>query len=178
MESIEEKSISPVKQLFSEFITYFISATVVFIIGLIFSILLSDFTNLGRAGAIITLIAISMAYKDFYLDIKNMTYDESVKFIGEERLFKIWASGFVYKKKDELEKMKPGFSEIDALDFIENIKEISNNEFNGKEDFIKQWLKEMLNTWSITLRIWEFRMLITGTILWAFSDLLNNLFGW
>lgn len=153
---------------------------VVLVIGVVISIAAEDFTHLGRAGALLTLIAISMAYKDFYLDLKNMTFEETVKFVGKERLFEMWASGFVHKKKKELEGVKPGFTEKDALEWLENIKHISDSDFEylDKDEFIKAWLKELFLIWSRKLRGWEFTMLKIGTVLWAFSDLINIPFGW
>ena len=58
---------SPVFKFFLEFMTYIVAATLTLIIGFVAAIVFKDFTHLGRAGALVTLIAISMAYKDFYL---------------------------------------------------------------------------------------------------------------
>ncbi|MFI8622027.1 hypothetical protein ACIGBN_13820 [Marinomonas sp. NPDC078689] len=171
---------SPVFNFFIEFIAYIIAASLVLVIGFVVAVVFKDFTHLGRAGAVVTLIAISMAYKDFYLDLRNMSFEETVKFLGKEKLFEIWASGFVHKKKDELESIKPGFNEKDAIEFLENLKDYESGELEGldKEGFIKAWLKEMFDIWSKKLRGWEFTMLKTGTVLWAFSDLINIPFGW
>ena len=78
---------SPVFNFFIEFVAYIITAAVVLIVGFVVAILLKDFTHLGRAGAVVTLIAITMAYKDFYLDLRNMSFEETIKFIGKEKLF-------------------------------------------------------------------------------------------
>lgn len=171
---------SPVFNFLIEFITYIIAAILVLVAGFVVAILFKDFAHLGRAGAVITLIAISMAYKDFYLDLRSMNLEETAKFLGKEKLFEIWASSFIRKKKDELESIKPGFSEKDALDFLDNLKAYKSGELEGldKEGFIKAWLKELFNIWSKKLREWEFTMLKTGTALWAFSDLLNIPLEW
>ncbi|MBQ4860114.1 hypothetical protein J8L98_00225 [Pseudoalteromonas sp. MMG013] len=171
---------SPVFNFFIEFVAYIITAIVVLVVGFIAAILFKDFTHLGRAGAVVTLIAIAMAYKDFYLDLRNMSFEETIKFIGKEKLFEIWASGFVHKKKNELKSIKPGFSEKDALDILESLKNYKNGELAGldKEGFIKAWLKDMFNIWSKNLRGLEFTMLKIGTVLWAFSDLINIPLGW
>jgi len=171
---------SPVFQFFLEFITYIVAAVLVFLIGFVTSIVFNDFTHLGRAGAVITLLAISMAYKDFYLDLKNMSFDETVKFLGKEKLFEIWAVSFIHKKKNELERIKPGFNEKDAMEFLENLKKQDNDKLSrlGKDGFIEAWLTEILGTWSKKLRGWEFTMLKIGTVLWAFSDLINLPLGW
>ncbi|RCW94625.1 hypothetical protein [Marinomonas foliarum] len=171
---------SPVFSFFLEFIAYIIAAGLVLVVGFVVAIVFKDFTHLGRAGALVTLIAISMAYKDFYLDLRNMSFEETVKFIGKEKLFEIWASSFVHKKKAELEKIKPGFNEKDAIEFLESLKNYNGAELEGldKEGFIKAWLKEMFDVWSKKLRGWEFMMLIIGTVLWAFSDLINIPLGW
>lgn len=165
---------------FMEFVTYIITAVVVLVIGFLVAILLKDFTHLGRAGAVVTLIAITMAYKDFYLDLRNMSFEETIKFIGKEKLFEIWASSFVHKKKNELESIKPGFNEKDAIEILESLKNYRDGELAGldKEGFIKAWLKEMFDIWSKNLRGWEFTMLKIGTVLWAFSNLINIPLGW
>lgn len=171
---------SPVLTFFVEFIIYIVAATIVLIIGIVIAILFKDFTHLGRAGALITLIAISMAYRDFYLDLKNMSFEETIKFVGKEKLFEIWASGFVHKKRKELESIKPGFSEKDALTILENLQNYNGGKLDGldKDGFIEAWLKEILAIWSKKLREWEFTMLKIGTLLWAFSDLMNIPLKW
>lgn len=171
---------SPVFTFIVEFIVYVIAAVLVLIVGIVVALVSKDFTHLGRAGALLTLIAISMAYKDFYLDLKNMSFEESVKFLGKESLFEIWASGFVHKKKKKLESIKPGFNEKDALEFLEKLKDIDVAGLEGldKDTYLKAWLKELFGIWSRRIRRWEFTMLKIGTILWAFSDLLNIPFGW
>lgn len=171
---------SPVFNFFIEFLAYIITAAVVLIVGFVVAILLKDFTHLGRAGAVVTLIAITMAYKDFYLDLRNMSFEETIKFIGKEKLFEIWASSLVHKKKNELESIKPGFNEKDAIEILESLKNYKDGELAGldKEGFIKAWLKEMFDIWSKNLRRWEFTMLKIGTMLWAFSDLINIPLGW
>ncbi len=177
MTSEKNKLDTPLVNFFIEFITYIILAVIVFVIGLSFSIVFEDFTHLGRAGAIITLLAISMAYKDFYLDLKSMDFEDARKFVGKEKLFDIWASSFVHKKQYELKKIKPGFTKSEALNFLNNLGELSEGKLN-QDQFIKSWLQEMFNIWSRKLREWEFNMLKIGTILWAFADLLNTPFGW
>ena len=171
---------SPVFKFFLEFMTYIVAATLTLIIGLVAAIVFKDFTHLGRAGALVTLIAISMAYKDFYLDLRNMSFQETVKFLGNEKLFELWAVSFIHKKKKELESIKPGFDENDALEFLENLKNQKEGRLAGldKEEFIEDWLKEMFEIWSKKLRGWEFLMLKLGTVLWAFSDLVNIPLGW
>ena len=52
---------SLVLAFFVEFIVYIVSAILVLVIGVVISIAAEDFTHLGRAGALLTLIAISMA---------------------------------------------------------------------------------------------------------------------
>ena len=173
-----EKLDSPVMGFFLDFISYIILAVITFIIGFATSVYFQDFTHLGRAGAIISLMAISMAYKDFYLDLKNMSFEDAVEFIGKDKLFEIWSSSFVHKKRDLLEIIKPNFSEADALKLLDNIKDGSKGEFEGKDEFLEAWLKEMFRIWSKKLRGWEFTMLKIGTVLWAFSDLINNPLGW
>ncbi len=168
---------SPVFNFFLEFIVYIFVAVVVFILGLAASMLFNDFTHLGRAGALITLIAISMAYRDFYLDLKSMSIDETIKFLGNEKLFQLWAVSFVHKKKKELEQLKPGFNEADAIEFINSLKANGNSELD-KDTFMTSWLTEMFDIWSRKLRKWEFTMLKIGTVLWAFSDLINKPLGW
>ncbi|WP_394181786.1 hypothetical protein [Marinomonas posidonica] len=162
---------------FLQFIIYIICAVLTFLTGLIVSILCGDFTHLGRAGAVITLLAISMAYRDFYVDLRNMSFEEVVKFLGKEKLFEMWASSFIHKKKDRLEKIKPGFNEKDALEFLDKMNSVDGLNKYGEDAFIKAWLKEMLDIWSKKLRGWEFKMLGLGTFLWAFSDLINNFLG-
>lgn len=171
---------SPVFNFFLEFIVYIIAAGFMLVIGFVIAIVFKDFTHLGRAGAVITLIAISMAYKDFHLDLRNMSFEETVQFLGKEKLFEIWASSFVHKKKNELERINPDFSEKDAIEFLENLKDYEVCELEGldKDGFIKVWLKEMFDIWSKKLRGWEFTMLKIGTVLWAFSDLINIPLGW
>ena len=168
---------SPVAKFFLAFIAYIITAVIVFVAGLSSSIVFEDFTHLGRAGAMITIIAISMAYKDFHLNFKNMSFEEAAKFLGKEQLFEIWSKSFVHKKRDELQKIKPGFNEADAIEFLNNLENISEDSLN-KDQFIKSWLEEMFDIWSKKLRGWEFNMLKIGTVLWAFSDLLNKPLGW
>lgn len=171
---------SPVFNFFIEFIVYIITAVLVLIVGFVTAILFKDFTHLGRAGAFVTLIAITMAYKDFCLDLRNMSFEEMIKFIGKEKLFDIWASSFVHKKRNELERIKPGFNEKDAIEILDSLKNYEDGELAGfdKEGFIKAWLKEMFDIWSKKLRGWEFTMLKIGTLLWAFSDLINIPLGW
>ena len=86
----------------------------------------------------------------------------------------------MHKKKNELESIKPGFNEKDAIEILESLKNYKDGELAGldKEGFIKAWLKEMFDIWSKKLRGWEFTMLKIGTMLWAFSDLINIPLGW
>ena len=168
---------TPLINYFFEFIVYIILAVIVFILGVSSSIYLSDFTHLGRAGALITLIAISMAYQDFHLDLKNMKFEDAVNTFSKDTLFELWSTSFVKKKKDELEQIKPGFSPADALEVLNNFDDFTEDELN-KDGYIKLWLEEMFDSWSKALRELEFKMLMIGTVLWAFSDLINNLFGW
>jgi hypothetical protein len=161
----------------SQFIAFIILAVIVFFLGLIISIYFSDFTHLGRSGAIITLIAISMAYQDFHLDIKNMKFEDAIKTFSNDSLFELWSKSFVSKNKAELDAIKPGYDAADALEFLDQLCNLTEDKINN-DDFIKAWLKQMFNSWSKTLRNIEFKILIIGTILWAFSDLINNLFGW
>jgi len=177
---VSEKKLNldtPLINYLFEFIAYIILAVIVFILGISSSIYFEDFTHLGRSGALITLIAISMAYQDFHLDLKNMKFEDAVKTFSKDSLFEIWSTSFVKKKKNELETIKPGFSPADALEVLDKLDDLSEEELN-KDGYIKLWLEEMFNSWSKVLRDLEFKMLMVGTILWAFSDLINNIFGW
>ncbi|MEP1385723.1 MAG: hypothetical protein ABJK64_18235 [Paraglaciecola sp.] len=168
---------SPIAEFYLEFLAYVIAAILVFALGVVASVVFSDFNHLARAGALITLIAISMAYKDFHLDLKNMSFEEASKFLGKDRLFESWSKSFVHKKREELEKIKPGFNEVDALKVIDQIGEVTY-EYLNKDEFIKDWLQEMFRLWSKDLRKLEFTIIKIGTILWAFSDLINSVLGW
>jgi hypothetical protein len=176
---ISEKLLGlPAAKLMLGFIFYVAAAILAFVIGIIISIVLKDFTHLARAGAVITIIAISMAYKDFCLNLKNLKLEEVAAVIGKEEIFNLWATSFVHKKRAHLEENHPGFDADRALGLIEEIKYLSAGEFDSKDDFLKGWLAEMFDIWSRKLREWEFKTLLAGTLLWAFSDLLNIILGW
>lgn len=175
--SIKETYDSPFFIFFFQFITYIIATIVVLIVGVFSALYFKDFVHLGRAGAVITLIAIGMAYKDFYLDLRNMSFDEMISLFGKEKIFEIWVHGFVHKKHKELEKLKPGFTKEDALDLLNKIK-LDGYEKPDPDKFIQEWVKEMFAVWSKKLRAMEFRILQLGTLLWAFSDLINRPLGW
>ena len=106
-----------------------------------------------------------------------MKFEDAVKTFSKDTLFEIWSTSFVKKKKNELDNIKPGFSPADALEVLNKLDGLSEDELN-KDGYIKLWLEEMFNSWSKVLREFEFKMLMVGTILWAFSDLINNILGW
>ena len=174
----EESFKSPAFKLFAGFMGYFIAVVVVLIVGIMAAILYKDFTHLGRAGAVITVIAITMAYKDFCLNLKNLAFDDAVKLLGKDEIYRLWAESFVSKYRDRLEEHYPDFSVENAMGLIEEINFLSGGEYENKDQYLVKWLSELMNTISRKLRDWEFKLLLLGTFLWAFSDLINILLGW
>ncbi|GLR77128.1 hypothetical protein GCM10007855_40030 [Aliivibrio sifiae] len=178
IEITEETLRLPAFKIMISFMFYIVAVGAVLVAGVATAIVFKDFAHLGRAGAVITLIAISMAYKDFCLNLKNLSFNEAAKLFGKNELYKIWAESFVKKYRVRLKELYPKFSVKNAFELIEEINYISAGEFKTKEQYLAKWLEEMLNIWSRNLRVWEFRILFLGTLLWAFSDLINKLLGW
>lgn len=165
----EEITFDPVLRL----VTAIILTIACILAGLTLSIILKDFTNLARFGALISLIGLWMAYTEIKSSIRNMK-DEKIKEYIHKDEFKRANVEFII---EAVREKSPEINEdkIKTLrELIENSPKIHESINNSHHDF-SSISKDYLSNFSSKS---EFFIISIGTLLWAFADLLNKFFCW
>lgn len=163
---------------FEKFLIYSIVTILVFVFGATASIYFSDFTFLSRSGALITLVAIHMAYRDFSINISNLNPSEVVELFGKEKVLSFLLNSLAEKSITRIKNESGGYLSKSELEgrLLSMLQKLEESQIMSRDEYLEKRLKEILSLAGRELRLLELKLLGFGTLLWAFADLLNEIF--
>jgi hypothetical protein len=162
------KKLFNVGQIHNYKIIIFVSITILFVFGVVPSIINSDWTWFGRSGALLVIFGVYVVWLDYKgemdknLDIVLKGFKEYLKKLTPEEERK--------NLNDQLKSLNIKYME-------EELKKLLKTPHDRDKtfDIISEKFKEVSKLTHKRVQNVEFLVLVLGTLIWGYGDLINKL---